>query len=485
MKTKMTSARICTSSGRRNASVAVLKLLYPIMKIKAFLLSGMTGIGKGFWRQLVLLTVCVVMMAAAGGMPVFASSCNIVFSASEQEIMVEDTVTVELTIEGDVVPGIFEGYVSYDSDVIEYVSGPECIAGGEGTLRISDMGYESSTLTRKYTLEFKGVKMGSSEISMRGTPEIYEADLGYLMSVSANKISISVKASKQASSDATLGLLRINPGELKPSFSSDKYEYTVQVPFEVTEIYVSAAPNNAQTEVKIEGNTNLSVGQNRVLILTTAEDGTKSKYVIYVARAQQDENAENAGTENPDGNNGDQAGENGNGSNGETDGNGQTSDDDTESIAGWSFYAEEKNGTVFISANSRFRVSRNPQNVIIPDGYNKTSIMISGQTVTAYAPSTNPGSDYLLLVLEKDGSLPALYSFDRVEKTLQRLNEERIVAGNKTGSGYSTIEEEELVKSYEKSLGTMTMVIAILSGVCMLLLIIVIKMALRNRNELD
>ena len=111
--------------------------------------------------------------------------------------------------------------------------------------------------------------------------------------------------------------------------------------------------------------------------------------------------------------------------------------------------------------------------------------MISGHTVTAYAPSNNPGSDYLLLILEKEGSQPAIYSFDRVEKTLQRLNDERIVVGSKTGSGYSTIEEEELVKSYEKSMGTMTMVIAILSGICMLLLIIVIRMALKNRNELD
>ena len=258
MKTKMTGAGNCTLSGRRNASVAVLKLT----KTKLLML---------------IFSICLVTVLTANVTKVSASSCNITFSTSQDEMMVGDTVTVELTIEGDVIPGIFEGYVSYDPDVIEYVSGPECIAGGEGTLRISDMGYGSTTLSRKYTLVFKGVKMGSSELSMRGTPEIYEADLGYLMSVSTNKISLEVKASKTASSDAALGLIRINPGELSPAFSPDKYEYSVQVPFEVTEIYVSAAPNDPQTEVKIEGNSNLSVGQNRILILTTAEDGTKGK----------------------------------------------------------------------------------------------------------------------------------------------------------------------------------------------------------------
>ena len=152
---------------------------------------------------------------------------------------------------------------------------------------------------------------------------------------------------------------------------------------------------------------------------------------------------------------------------------------------GWAFYAEEADGSLYLTADSKYKVSRNAGDVEIPDGYNKTSVMISGHTVTAYAPANEPGSDYLLLILEKEDGKPELYSFDRVEKTLQRLDRSRIVLGNKTGSGYSTIDEEELVRSYEKSLGTMTMVIAILSGVCMLLLIIVIRMAIKNRNELD
>lgn len=463
MKTKMTGAGNCTLSGRRNASVAVLKLT----KTKAL-------------RLMFIMVICFAAFFTADMTRVAASSCNITFSTTQEEIMVGDNVTVELTIEGDVIPGIFEGYVSYDPDVIEYVSGPECIAGGEGTLRISDMGYGSTTLSRKYTLVFKGIKMGSSEFSMRGTPEIYEADLGYLMSVSTNKITIGVKASKTASSDAALGLIRINPGELSPAFSPDKYEYSVQVPYEVTEIYVSAAPNDPQTEVKIEGNSNLSVGQNRILILTTAEDGTKGKYVIYVARSPENESGEAGGTEDPNGN--DNAGT---GDQGNTEDSGKTSNGAGQDDEGWAFYADEEGGDVYINAASRYKVSSNIQDIVIPDGYNKTSVMISGHTVTAYAPSKNPGSDFLLMIIEKDGSAPAVYSFDRVEKTLQRLNEERIVSGSKTGSGYSTIEEEELVKSYEKSMGTMTMVIAILSGVCMLLLIIVIKLALRSRNELD
>ncbi|MBP5331440.1 MAG: cadherin-like beta sandwich domain-containing protein [Lachnospiraceae bacterium] len=456
MKTKMTSAGFRASSDRRRASVAVLKLA-----------------GAKAGAIIAIAVICLMISGLFAGTPVFASSCKIYFSSSANEVMVGDTVAISLTIEGDVIPGIFEGYISYNSDVLEYVSGPDCIAGGEGTLRISDMGYGSDTLARKYEMQFKASKMGTCDFSMRGTPEVYEADLGYLMSVSVGKLSIEVKAASKASSDATLGLMRINPGELSPAFSASVFEYTVFVPYEVTEIYVSASPNDPTATVKIEGNTGLNVGQNRILVLVTAENGDVKKYVIYAARGQEAEEAgQNTAADDHD-----------------TNGQGQENSSGTAqqngTSQGWAFYAEEADGSLYLTADSKYKVSRNAGDVEIPDGYNKTSVMISGHTVTAYAPANEPGSDYLLLILEKEDGKPELYSFDRVEKTLQRLDRSRIVLGNKTGSGYSTIDEEELVRSYEKSLGTMTMVIAILSGVCMLLLIIVIRMAIKNRNELD
>ncbi|MCR5331100.1 MAG: cadherin-like beta sandwich domain-containing protein [Lachnospiraceae bacterium] len=456
MKTKKTGTAYRASSDRRTAPVAVIKL---------------AEAGKRFVP--VFMLVCVAVMLFNAVTPVSASSCKIVFSTQTSEVMVDDTLTVELKIEGDVIPGIFEGYISYDGNVLEYISGPDCIAGGEGTLRISDMGYGSNTLARTYEMQFKAVKMGTCEFSVRGTPEIYEADLGYLMSVSAGKLSVEVKAASKASSDATLGIMRISPGELSPAFSSAEHEYSVFVPYEVTEIYVSASPNDPNATVKTEGNQNLSVGQNRILVLVTAENGNLGKYVIYAARAAEGESTEQNVPENGTGTT-------------DTDNQQESAEgQQDDGLNGWAFYAEESDGSLYLTADARYKVSRGAADVEIPDGYNKTSVIISGHTVTAYSPAKEPGSDYLLLILEKEGGKPEIYSFDRVEKTLQRLDNSRIVVGNRTASGYSTIDEEELVKSYEKSLGTMTMVIAILSGVCMLLLIIVIRMAVKNRNELD
>jgi len=464
MHKKMTDTITCKSSGRRTAPVAVLKLYGRK--------SGKTG-KRCVAALTAFLLAAVFVLAAMPPVMSQASSCKLIFSVSDTEVRVDDSLTVELTLDGDVVPGIFEGYISYDPNVLEYVSGPECVAGGEGTLRISDMGYESNTLSRKYTLSFKAYRIGSTDIAMRGKPEIYEADLGYSMSVSSNKVSVTVKPANLASSDASLAVVRINPGTLDPAFSSSVYEYSVKVANEVTELYISAQPNDSGASVKIEGNTNLAVGQNRILLIVTAEDGTVGKYVIYAVREEAGE-ALPTDVEQNDG-----TGENDPGNQNNNGGS------DNGVPSGWAFYATEEEQGVYLTADARYKVCKSLGDLELPAGYGKTSIMISGNTVTAYVPTNNPSSDYLLLVLEREGSAPALYSFDRVEKTIQRFDSDAMGSGNKTASGYSTIEEQELVKSYEKNLGTMTMVIAILSGVCMLLLIIVIRMALRRRNELD
>ena len=150
---------------------------------------------------------------------------------------------------------------------------------------------------------------------------------------------------------------------------------------------------------------------------------------------------------------------------------------------GFYFYATDEDGAVILNAGSRYTIEKPNDSIRIPDGYFKTSILISGHTVTAYSPTEDLSGDFLLLILSRNGKEAELYSFDRVEKTLQRYSSSK--GGNtigNTASGYSTIDEQELVAGYEKSLSSLTLVIAILSGVCMLLLILTIRMALKSRK---
>ncbi len=430
-------------------------------------------------RLFAMFAAIFLLVACIPAENVMASSASIEFSADFETVRVDDVFEVTLTLSADIVPGQFEGYISYNDDVLEYVTGPNVIAGGEGILKLNDLEPDARYNVRKYVLFFKAIGIGSSDIAMRGTPEVYEAEMGFLMSVSSAPITIKVQASAKASSDASIAALKITPGTLTPAFSPEIYEYSVKVPYETTDLLVSAAANHPAATVKIEGNTDLDVGQNRVLILVTAEDGTVNKYVIYAARetAAETGNSGQGGTDTPTPTE--------NPADADPNGKGGTSSNPVNTNnEGVYFYAVDEGGAVILNAGARYTIEKPDDSIKIPDGYFKTSILISGHTVTAYSPTEDLSSDFLLLVLSWNGGAPELYSFDRVEKTIQRYSSAK--GGNTIGntvSGYSTLDEQELVAGYEKSLSSLTLVIAILSGLCMLLLILTIRMALKSRKH--
>ncbi|MBO4558716.1 MAG: cadherin-like beta sandwich domain-containing protein, partial [Lachnospiraceae bacterium] len=320
--------------------------------------------------------------------------------------------------------------------------------------------------------------IGSCDIKMRGNPEIYQAETDFPMSVSSSPLTIDVLASQRASSDASLAAMKISPGTLTPEFSPEVFEYSVTVPFETTTLLVSAVTSDAKANVKIEGNDELDVGQNRVLLLVTAEDGSLNKYVIYAAREPEKNGAA-----------GDQSEVTGTPADGENTGSGTGESTNeggqTAPAEGSYFYATDEDGCVILNAGSKYTIEKDPGTIKIPEGYFKTSILISGHTVTAYSPTEDLSSDFLLLILSKNGGEPELYSFDRVEKTIQRYSSAKKDAtiNSKTSSGYANINEAELTEKYEKSLHSLTLVIAILSGVCMLLLILTIRLAMKSREK--
>ncbi|MCR5428392.1 MAG: cadherin-like beta sandwich domain-containing protein [Lachnospiraceae bacterium] len=433
---------------------------------------------KAFKKTVItlLLTAAVMISPLAAPAKVQAASASIGFEKDLETVRVDDVVAVTLKLTADAIIGAFEGYISYNSDVLDFVTGPETIVGGEGILKINDSDPDARFNERSYLLFFKAVGIGSCDIKLRGTPEIYQAETDFPMSVSSSPLTIDVMASQKASSDASLAAMKISPGTLTPEFSPQVFEYSVTVPYETTTLLVSAVTSDTKANVKIEGNDELDVGQNRVLLLVTAEDGTLNKYVIYAARepekaAPGGDTPETTGTPDNTDNTGtaEQTPEGGN----------------TAPAEGSYFYAADEDDGVILYAGSRYTIGKDNGSIKIPEGYFKTSILISGHTVTAYSPTEDLSSDFLLLILSKNGGEPELYSFDRVEKTVQRysLSKKDATINSKPSSGYSTIDEAELKKNYDKSLHNLTLVIAIMSGICMLLLILTIRMALKSKEK--
>ena len=418
---------------------------------------------------LALGIICAAMAVLAPSQYAQAASVTAEFTkvAPDSDVRVEDMVKLELRLNADVEIGAVELYISYNSDIFEYMMGPDCVLGGEGVLRISDSGTSTYSTKRNYLLYFQATAMGESKFSVRNNPEIYDANDEEAMSVSSQPLTISVLAGTTASSDATLSALKVGSAVLTPSFDPQIKDYNVRVENAFDKLAVSAVANDPLASVTVEGADDLKVGSNRITVVVSAPDGTENKYVIYCVR---EEAPEEEKTEEP--------------AEQEKEPEPAKKSDPAPGKHEQAFYVTQQDDRIMLIADTQYEMMSSDEGVKIPDGFYRTSILISGYTVAAFSPVPDGTPEYLLLILRKEGSEPGLYVYDRIEKTLQRYG---ITAGADTTvtEKDDKDKDEELPdkEAYDKTINTLTTVIAVLSGVCMLLIIIVIRIIFRRRGR--
>lgn len=85
--------------------------------------------------------------------------------------------------------------------------------------------------------------------------------------------------------DFTLKSLRLSNGE-EIKLKKDTYLYSVDVDYSIDNIEVEARPNSDKAKVVIERPWGLVVGENNIVVVVTAEDGTIGKYVVKVNRKE-------------------------------------------------------------------------------------------------------------------------------------------------------------------------------------------------------
>ena len=82
--------------------------------------------------------------------------------------------------------------------------------------------------------------------------------------------------------DATLKKLIINHHQI--TLEKNKYYYDLTLENKEESLNIEAIPNNSKAKAEIEKKDKLEVGNNEIKIIVTAEDGTKSTYLIHVTR---------------------------------------------------------------------------------------------------------------------------------------------------------------------------------------------------------
>lgn len=93
--------------------------------------------------------------------------------------------------------------------------------------------------------------------------------------------------------NANLETLAIREGTLTPEFSNNITEYQVEIPNSIENINILAIPQRENATVKILGNDKINVGDNKIQVIVTAENGaTIKKYYINVHRRSEEEETE-------------------------------------------------------------------------------------------------------------------------------------------------------------------------------------------------
>lgn len=412
--------------------------------------------------------MCITILSAVQS--VSAQSVAVNFSANHSEVTKGDTVAVTLLFDADTDIGDLEAYILYDSTILEFKKGGKYINGGDGTLKLSDDSLDENTPSKKYVMEFEAKKVGESEILLNGKPNVYSYPDSAPMSVSYNGITVKVKAEVTTSSNAKLSSLQISPGKLSPEFKADITEYKVNLEESINKLVVSGKTQDENAKISLNGNENLKYGENKVVLTVTAENGSTKNYTINAVRAEASKTEpeklpEQTEEELPLPN---------------EEENGGTDIGEMELPPVSSFEVITDGDQTYVQSGYRYELVDLEDESLIPDGFLETKLILYGNSVTAYSKTVNQ-NEILLLYAKNENGDKNFYRYDKDEKTLQRF---RITDSSLDNSAKTVMNTNK----YNEKVNQLSLIIAILSALCALLVIGMIKLVLKLKglnDELD
>lgn len=472
-----------------------------------------------------LILNAILILLLAQPQQVYAASASVSISTSVNSTTVGNTIAVTIGIAADEVIG-YGVAIAYDPAMLEYQGGGD--GGGSGTITIINEG-DGTTTSYSRTLMFKAVGVGTVKLQ---SSEFAGGIFGYnsgTLAVTWGSATVTVAAPQapastegggnsgdgttealKGSGDNSLKSLEISPGTLSPAFQPGTTAYSVTLPEDTTSIVVSAVPNNAKATVAVSHNNDLEPGENKTYIVVTAENGTQKTYVLNITcgEAKEPDEAEAQTVtvngaeyaiasakqletvEAPEGFIA-----------GETDYKGikvpvYHSPNrklqlmyllDAEGQGKWYIYTEKtENFTLYIeerNAANRYVILTPGEDVVIPDGYQKSELNLNGTPVTSYVCN---GDDSIVLIyaMNLDGE-PGFYFYDTVEGTYQRYHESEIL--EPVAPAADMTEASAVIPVPEETDNTQVLRVAvyILAGLCIIMLGMLIYIGVRMKQDSD
>ena len=225
-----------------------------------------------------LLALVLIFTLLSTG--VFAASASFSLSASGS-VTVGKQVKVTVKLSSSEKIGSWRFSISYDPAVLEYVSGAD--SGGGGAVSFADSSDGITSFSK--TITFRAKKIGNATVSV-GSAQVVSFDSATNMTVNSPSRKISVIAAPDLSGENHLSDLSVSAGEMTPAFSPDTNAYTLTVPYETTSVAVYATAKDGKASVAVTPSDALAVGENKIEVVVTAEDGSKRTYTLTVTRTE-------------------------------------------------------------------------------------------------------------------------------------------------------------------------------------------------------
>ena len=105
--------------------------------------------------------------------------------------------------------------------------------------------------------------------------------------VSSSLLTSTKPEEEKKSDNANLASISIKDFEIEPKFSADVTSYTLKVSSEIEKLEIEAKAEDEKASVSIQGNEDLKIGDNLVIISVSAEDGTTKLYEIKVIKEEE------------------------------------------------------------------------------------------------------------------------------------------------------------------------------------------------------
>ncbi len=339
----------------------------------------------------------------------FAASGRIAFSDRTAAVGSEVSINLKVTTSGSEALTSADVMLSYDPDMLEFVSGTDA-SGGAGSVRVKIGAESSDAKSLSATLTFKALSAGTGKITV-SSQEVYDANSQLVTIDQLGNSTVTVTALEGAAKDATLSELKISPGVLTPVFSPEVDTYTAEVGLDVDKITVSAPTIDENARVSITGNEGLQPGENQIVCQVTAQDGTTVKtYTINVSKVE-----------------------------------GGASDGGSESTG------ESVSGVDVVTVAKTVTIIPVEEGVEIPKGLTECNIKIDGQDVQGWVWASETDHEYCVFYGMNEAGEKGLYRYDLKEKTMQRYFQDPLASSDVSMDQYVTVAEDynALLKDYQ------------------------------------